>query len=101
MHDSTKLLDTNQSTFRHLTPKSTPPPSSCPRWVPLDGLVVMAWSISIIADPCQYAQMKARALEAQRAREREIQLEIEVKAEHAKRLRQEEDEVSFHQAGRM
>jgi hypothetical protein len=38
--------------------------------------------------------MKARALEAQKARERDIQLEIEVKAEHAKRLRQEEDEVS-------
>ena len=38
--------------------------------------------------------MKARALEAQKAREREIQLEIEVKAEHAKRLRDEEADVS-------
>lgn len=44
--------------------------------------------------------MKARALEAQRAREREIQLEIEVKAEHAKRLRQEEDEVRLIRQGR-
>lgn len=43
----------------------------------------------------QYAQMKARALEAQKARERDIQLELEVKAEHAKRQRAEEDEVRW------